>query len=331
MKEMSANLNLDEEIAAMAEFISLRWEPLPDLLEMFREIRDAALHDARGWIDQYMVSSCTHDLLQEREALLEPVSKRAVSYDAVCQFLSNVCLRIGRVKDAGMALDGPWDFSRRSDKVYYAMAKKYPALVNARPLGWDELAKGYRDFAGQAEYDPTDDIRLFKGVNSDSAGASGFHGRTVLPYVMYDEKCQGRKAPRVLVSSAYAHFLFIAEQLHGYQVCDELRQIGNLKVPEMVFEVSWPEGSAESAFLKALKGLADAPPTQAEYEEALAAEAAFNALPEEEKAARIAANKARMAEMMKNLFSNKPDPEAEAREAARNEKLNAVMREAFGQ
>lgn len=330
MKAMHAALNLDEEVNALADFISQRWEPITDLPELFAEVRDVALHDARGWLDNYMVSMCAHELYDARQKLLSPSVSNPGLFDAVCHFLLQVSLNARSIHEAGRNLGGDWDFSRRANRVYYAMSEKYPALANARPLGWDELAKDYIDYAGQEEYNPREDIQLFNGVNSEFNAAPGFHIRTALPYVMYDEMCHGRKAARMLVAAAYGHFLFIAEQLHAYTVCDALRQLGNLHVPELAFEVSWIDEANANPFIKVLKMLADAPHTKAEYDQSLAAVAEFNALSTEEQEARVTANKLRTTMMLKSM-SRGLSPEMEAANTAREEKLNAVMREVFGQ
>ncbi len=329
IRELTADvsLDLDEEVAALVEYVDNRWEPMPQRFELFKDIRDKALFQARGWFSDYEVTHKARTLRETRETLLAPAD---AVYDAVCHFLDEVFFKMSTIERVGRDLDGPWDFSDRVSSVYSEMLKKYPGLANTRPLGWTELEKGYEDYDGMEAYDSAPDIAEFRGINSDSASAPGFHGRVVLPWVMYDEKCQGRKAPYVLVSAVFAHFLFIASKQNAFLACEELGRIANLQAPGLVFEVEWQPSAGNNPCINSIRELARAPHTKTEYEEHLRATDAFDALSEEEQEAAAIERDLTVEQIFAEILSEEEDPEEKAREAANAAKVIETMRKAFG-
>ncbi len=304
MKELNETINLDEEVLHLAEFIRQKWTPIANIEDLFREIRDAALHSARGWFDQHEVWELATELEDKRSDKLEAELKLsfdagAYLYDAWCTLLSAISRKAKDVREAGMALDGDWDFTRRTRRVEVSLSEKYPDLASARPLGWAELEAGYSDFDGQEEYDPKPDRELFKGAKVQGTLSGTFPLRVALPYVMYDEKCQGNRASHVLVGAVFAHFLGIAEHLNTVKLkCDLVAALPELDSPGMVFERTL---QTDNPILKVLFDLAPPCRSKAEFEACIASRTEFDALSEEEKARIKEINSKSISRMLEQL------------------------------
>ncbi|KVP17054.1 hypothetical protein [Burkholderia ubonensis] len=331
MKTLTADINLDEEVAHLAEFIGQKWTPITGMPALFAEIRAAAFHAARGWFDQHAVWEFATDLEDTRAKLLASKLNLGFDasveyYDSLCTLLSDISRSAREVREAGMALDGEWYFERRVRAVERQVVSKYPDLASARPLGWAELEKGYCDFDGQAEYDPYPDRDLFNGVRVEGTLSSDFPGRVALPYVMYDEKCQGFKASSVLVGSVFAHFLGIAEFLNTHKLKqDLLAALPNLPEPVMLFERNL---QTDNPFLKVMFELAKPCRTKASFEESLAQRAEFEALSDEEKAQRRAGNNDAILQILAEL-KRTTTAEEDQRYAAEKEHRITLLRAAL--
>ena len=306
MKTFTPDIDLDQEVKAMADFIAHKWTPISGLHELFRAIRDAALHDARGWIDAYYVGEHLHNLREARSQVLEAqlgenLAQRAKFYDAPCFFLNRASELFHKMRDEGMNLDGQWDYSRRVSRLAHAMRSRFEDLAQARPHGWDKLHENYQDFDGMQGFSSKEDSALFSGTKVDGAGSADFVWRTALPYVMYDEVCQGRKASSVLVGAVYAQFLGIAEQLHSIAVCKELDKLEGLYAPQMVFETALV---SDNPFLKVVLALMDPPHAEDVYLQSEANHRAFEALLPEEKESRNAIRDLRIKEMIRQIVKD---------------------------
>jgi hypothetical protein len=323
MKKLTAEIDLHEEVSAMADFISQTWTPIQGLEQLFAEIRDAAMWDARAWADRYEVFRCASQLVENREALLAPVTTTMSDYDSVCQFLNDVRFQLGEVLDIARRIDGEWDYSRRVAQLYLPLSSKYPELSKTRPHGWDALAEGYSDFDGQEDYDPRADRERFKGTFIETSGAPDFAGRVALPYVMYDEKCQGRKAGRVLVGAVYTQFLGIAEKLNTLKVCEDLQRIKLLTSPHLEFEAVL---GSRNPLVSVLEVLARPPQTRADLEKAEVSRKEFSALSEEEKRTR----QAQIREKVMRMLSAHSDPDEESNRVQREEHVLNLLWNAFG-
>lgn len=247
MKPLSHDVDLDEEAAAIAEFIRAKWTPIENLDAIVVAARDAAMHAARAWVDQHHVWRVANDLEDQREAQLklalgEELASDAVMYDACAHVLKQISYRAGDLREAALAIDGRWDYERRVNAVAGALSSRFPGLSGARPLGWDELAQDYIDFDGQEAYDPKPDLEIFKGSRCEGTLSGSFPGRVALPYVMYDEKCQGRRAYCVLVGAIYAQFLTIAEHRNNHRLGLAIQDMvaPQLKLPGMTFDQPQP-------------------------------------------------------------------------------------------
>lgn len=309
MKNLVADMNLNEEVEHLVAFISQKWTPITNLQAMFTEIRDAALHAGRGWLESHDIWAKTRDMEKARQTLLlETLGLDEASgveyYDALCTLLDSVGNSAKGLSTAGMALDGEWDFERRVRALQLVLSPRYPDLADARPLGWASLEKGYRDYDGMEEYDPSEDHGVFNGTYVPGRISADFTGRVALPYVMYDEICQGRKASYVLVGAVFAHFLGIAEFLNTHKLMQDLdTAFPQLQEPVMLYE---RKVTTANPFLKVAVELARPAPRKEEFEQSLANKAAFEALSDEEKAQRKADNSKQIQRLLDALKSSSP-------------------------
>lgn len=335
MKELSLDINLDDEVRAMARYLAQKWTPIAGLEAMLREIRDAALHESRAWLEAYSPGNFAHDLRDSRaKALVQELGDddekfTTEHHDAVCHYLYEVFTLSSEVHKQALELDGGWDYSRRVDRLRTQLNGKYPDLAKARPLGWDELAKNYSDFDGQEEYDPRPDVELFEGSRVEGACSGNFVYRTALPYVMYDEKCQGRKASAVLVGAVFAQFLGIQEFLNTKRFERDLAAWVQAQPTSVTFGLS---SLPDNPHLRVIGKEASPAPSEQDYQTALAEQRKFRALPEAEKAEVIRENKAQTDEILKKLFSEvkSEDTSYANKRAARAQRVKLALQAEFG-
>lgn len=335
MKHLALDINLDAEVCAIAQYLAQKWAPIANLEAMVRDIRDAACHDARALVSS-SISTPIIDLRHQRVAVLTPAlpegskTRHLAMFDAVSHFLQELTGPLVNIERQTLSIDGPWDSERRIGRLRAQLSAKYPDLPAARPLGWDVLAQGYVDFDGQEEYDDSQDVALFHGTRVNSHSASHFVARTALPYVIYDEKCQGRKAAEVLVSAVYAQFMGIQEFLNTERLARAMTDWVNAQPPTQVFELP---ALPDNPHVRVLATEVTPPRAEQAFHEFLAREQEFEALPEAEKARRRQANSARLVEMMQRLTA---DVKAEnfgpgAAEAVRkSERIRTVLLAEFG-
>ena len=221
MKPLDKNVSIEQEAEAIVDFVNKTWTPIDNLDHIVNSIITVVKHDVRALFDGYMISEHARkleDLRKEKiSAAFPPGIKqiRACLYDDCCHLLSEISSyanrvreeSLNRVREESLNIDGEWYFTNKTSPLHKKLITEFPILEQARPLGWDALSENYKDFDGQEKYDPTSDLNLFKGSNIQSRGAPDITGRIALPYVMYDDKCQGRNPSYTLVSSIYAHFM----------------------------------------------------------------------------------------------------------------------------
>jgi hypothetical protein len=92
-------------------------------------------------------------------------------------------------------------FEQDMDALIKFIAKNWTGLKKIKPKGYDEFIKDYQDFKGQEEFDAEKACESFKGFNDETASSFSFPLKIALPYVAYDDICQGRDPFRTLVGS----------------------------------------------------------------------------------------------------------------------------------
>lgn len=230
--ENNVQVNKGAEIQAIADFLGSRWENVENPREMIEAIAHAALHAGRFWFNPYDVSAALRVRLDARRVLLaalEGDTSLLSLYDQPCRMLLDMAVAVSTVHEAGQTVDGDWDFSDQADAVVRKMQAAHPWLSKALPRGYAELAVNYRDFDGQEEYGESGrdarDAAEFAGANTAGACVVAFPHQVALPYVMYDDKCQGRRPAYVLVSAIYGHFLRIAEFMNTQEMLQALKEL----------------------------------------------------------------------------------------------------------
>lgn len=339
LEQVTGPLNFDQELKHLVDYIKLKWEPLADIEKIFKLAADAALVDARAWFDRYAVGETIMDILDAREEALTAGTgvSSAQYYDGPCHCLSQTRMALDQAHAVALQLEhSPWDYSRQVSRLASRIKAEYPQLENARPLGWEVLAKGYEDFDGQVEYCKTQvrqDQDLFQGLDAQGTLSPNFVYRTALPYVMYDEVCQCRAAPEVLVGAVYGYMLGLREHQNTREIVGALQHLA-VYLPTPSAPAIGVMPSSGYPLLAALLKIERRPaPTREEYAEALAQTAAFNALSQEERAEKRKANAASMDAILKELLSEKPDPEKEKAEQeaekAQRTQIQALFRAAL--
>lgn len=88
------------------------------------------------------------------------------------------------------------DFEETCVSIEKFIKTRWRGIKNFKPKGWDNLRKDYIDFDGQEEYcdsgQDKKDKETFTGLNTETAGGFGLTTNVALPYVMYNDICQGR-------------------------------------------------------------------------------------------------------------------------------------------
>lgn len=311
MKKLTLDFGLKAEVQAVSDFISQKWTPINNLEGLIAEIAEKAFRIGSTWLEQYDTGHRAYELLDARVAQLgaELTSDEAdiiQYYDAYCCFLSKVSFKTSALRDAGINFLSTWDYGREVNRIAAALYDCYPGLTDAKPHGWAELEKGYIDFDGQAEYDPRPDRELFQGTDVKAVCFGGLTSSLALPYVMYSEVCQGRKASRELVGVVFSHFLTIQETLNGMKFVRDLDALIEQAPKKPVFHLmSLP---SSNPFLQVV--FDDWEPdlnSETMFHKAIESRQAAKARPAEETAQMEAERDARIAELLSKLGQQSPD------------------------
>lgn len=308
------------ELEALVEYVEKRWVGLPNIREIFQLVWDRGLERSQFCVEKYGLTDIISDWSDERrdyanwEKAKSPLSKEQVENsifsDAIENLGYNMLMGLNKVNDIVMK---DWDYSKICKELVGEVKKLYPEATKARPKGWKALSKDYSDFKGMDEYCENQahiDWDDFKGCNSNSAGASGFHGRVALPYVMYDDKCQGRKPLEVLVGAIFAHAYFVAGHNNKVDLINEITELKeNLNQPqyyqEIQYEVPMDNVSPLLRAIVAVKNQKDRP-TEHEFRQQLKdsweAKLKFEQLSPEEKAIRKSEGAKAVQDILKNSF-----------------------------
>lgn len=292
-------VDFNKEVAAITEYLSTRWTPLPNMAELVLAAAVQGWYNARGWLDRFTLDAPCRARLQERQALFdlhlsEDSAALARWYDVGCRYLDELPGMVELLRETAMDMDGRWDFEKRSKALFRNLAERFPGLAQLRPHGWDELYANYTDFAGMEEYCNSQqqaDEAAFGGTLITGALSPSFPTRVALPYVMYDQVCQGRSAALTLVSAIYAQFLGLREQENTRQVLAGVQalDLGD-NSPEVVFELTPVSEHPLTGLLLQMAGIFAAanPGAQAKeaFEESLRSALATKSLSDEEREAR---------------------------------------------
>lgn len=96
-----------------------------------------------------------------------------------------------------------FDFSKHADALRKYIKEHWN--VSARPKGYAEFTKDYKDYQGQEELDEKAILEAFDGCNDTGACSFSFPMRLSLPHTAYDDICQGRKPFETLVGAIFGY------------------------------------------------------------------------------------------------------------------------------
>lgn len=235
MKDLTPDLNLDEEAAAIAAFLAKKWTPIPDLLGLVVAIRDEAMHAGRAFVERFDAGSLAHDLGKAREALLEKsgAHQEARYYDAYCNFLSRVWHLDDALCDIGRSLDGKWDFERRTKQLSTRLCARFPGLPAMLPLGYEYTSdKNEHDLC--EAYSSKADCKLFEGSKAESVLSGTFPWRVALSTVLATDR-NGLAPWHQLVGAVFGQFLCIAQYLNTHRLMEALKKALPYADPELQF------------------------------------------------------------------------------------------------
>lgn len=322
-------VDLPAERAAIVRQLERTWAPIAALPLMIEAIQQHAFAAARAWFEAYAVTDRLHLALDARakrlaEVLVTPEAREyGPWYDRLHALLQAMAMEARALRDAALALDGPWDFERTANRLHGELSVAYPDLPRARPLGWDTLEASYDEDPGFSAFDHAAAAAAFDGANTAGAGSADFVYRTALPSVMYDEREQGRSASRVLVGAVFGHFLRIREHANTQALLAAIDVLPLAEAPAaLIFEA--PALASDNALLQALIDVAEVTHTSAEkYETALATARAFALLPAAERAAR---RERAVDELIASIRADEADPVKEQRtRTEREQKLHHAL------
>lgn len=328
MKPLTQDVCVDAEVAALAKFVSQKWEPTlpPSALEgAFSLIAREAAHLTRGWLKPCDVSDAAHALIQARTATLSLAYSGADAtdleyHDSICLFLSTLDLHAQDFAHAGQQLDGPWSYDRTVGRIARSVTEQFPALQGISPRGWEELASGYSDFDGMEDYTPKADRECFEGSEVTFTASPSFTSRVALPYVMYDEKCQGNSRLSVLVGAVFSHFTGISEFLNTAKLVQEAHLLVEQAPPTLVFGPV--ELASSNPFLQAVLHERTTYSSEADFMAQLKRSAELRNLSDAERQALAQANHQCVEELLASLSTK----DAEADEAMKEKHAARILR-----
>lgn len=150
------------------------------------------------------------------------------TYDAIYYYQKNLFTSLNKITTF---IKNEFDFEKNMKKILKLVKESNPNYIKLKPIGWNKLLKTYHTDDGMDEYLETQeeiDRNDFKGVNTSGASSGDFTIRTSLPYVMYDEKEQGRKKSYTLLSCIYSHALFVREHNNTVKFKKDLLEVMNI-------------------------------------------------------------------------------------------------------
>jgi hypothetical protein len=228
-------INLDDERAALVDFVKVKWDGISEgCAEAIAIAFLRGLDAAKYWLSANGIFDAADEFLEWREdpekwnmkdkrldedSIRDLVAERDGVYKVVADLLRGEQTYDRIVKDG-------WSFGRELKNIKLSVAEKIVGEV--KPKGWDKLKSSYKDFDGYDEYIKKfagEDIALFNGVDSATAGTEGFHCRVSLPATMYGDISQDCRPIDTLLGAAFAHGMFVAQHNNTAEILKELAKI----------------------------------------------------------------------------------------------------------
>lgn len=224
MKTFNENtlVDIEQELSHMIEYTLTIWDGnKEDLIEAVTQGFNAGYAAANNWINEYAFTSFVSEWMDKREQLSGSSKSDMLLYDDVTKIAKNIMMNASNIKQLVLQ---EWSYEKNT----HALTKSIEStLMDTKvfPKGWDTVKKSKKSAFEYFDHFNLDEDRKFKGYNSDSAGAPGFHERINLPNTFYGDSDQGRSPLYTLVSSAFAHGLTMREHNNCYEIFQEIQKI----------------------------------------------------------------------------------------------------------
>lgn len=225
MKRLNTNalVDIQQELSDMIDYTLITWDGnKEDLIEIVTQGFNAGYAAANNWINEYGFSSFVSEWMDQREQTTSSQSKSdMLLYDDVTKVAKNFMMHASNVKQLVLQ---DWSYDKHTSSLTTSLKSQ---LNNPKvlPKGWDKVKKSNKSAFEYFDHFDLDEDQQFKGYNSDSAGAPGFHERINLANSFYGDTEQGRTPLYTLVSSAFAHGLTMREHNNTYEVFQEAKKI----------------------------------------------------------------------------------------------------------
>lgn len=223
MKNLNNNVlvDTDKELSLMIDYVLATWDGDKNYLtDIVTQSFQKGLEQAELWIGDYSFSDFSSNWMKEREDTGLDKGDLIV-YDDIYKIPHRLMMSPSSFKQEILKT---WDYSKFTEKLTRELKNTEFKVL---PKGWAEVEKSGEDAFSYWDSFTLKTEKLFKGYNSDSAGAPGFHGRINLAHTYYGDKEQGRKPLYTLISSAVAHGLTIQEHNNVVTIQKEAQKLKN--------------------------------------------------------------------------------------------------------
>lgn len=224
MKKLDENklVNFNQELELMIDYTLNTWDgKKEDLIEIITQSFTAGYEAANNWLDEYSssLSNLSDQWMKKREELGERTDM--MFYDDVTKVAKNLMMNTNSFRRFIM---NDWNYSKNTESLTKSI-KSTVSFKEILPKGWQEVQDSGQSAFEKFEYFNLKEDKKFKGYNSDSAGAPGFHERINIAHTYYGDSEQGRTPLYTLVSSAFAHGLTMRQHNNTLEVLKEAKRI----------------------------------------------------------------------------------------------------------
>lgn len=222
MKQLNQDIFVDvnAELKDMIEYTLTIWDGnSEDLTHIVNEAFMSGYNTANNWISDYKLTDYLISWLEKREKLASKTD--IMLYDDVTKIAKNVMFHASTLKQ--LILE---DFSyEKTARALTSSIKTQLSDSKVFPKNWQQLINSKKSAFESFDYFNLSEDNYFKGHNSDTSGAPGFHERINLANTYYGDSEQGRSPLYTLVSSAFAHGLTIREHNNGVELQKDLKNL----------------------------------------------------------------------------------------------------------
>lgn len=325
MYKATEKIDTKKELDYLIEFTQKKWSDNGDLSKIITAIWNSVEPLTVNMFDRYGFIDSTLPWAKQREDspkwnnhLSKHEKDLIYIYDAIHSFLRDFSSSANRLYDISMK---KWNYEKIVKKITSDIKNEFKNTSDIKPIGWEELARNYTNYDGMDEYSrksQNKDKKAFKGCDSSGSTSFGFPGRTALPYVMYDDKCQGRKPFEVLVGAVLAHVFFVNTHNNTIKILDNLNEMKKEWDKDIYFTKIQHKidinSLTDNNIIKAIyslktKYVEKKSPEEFEniMKEKIQSKINFDALSPEARAAKIAENQTFISKMMSSLIDATKD------------------------